>query len=84
MAGRHTGRISYWNEADDYGEIACPGMGPVGVDGADLRRIGAATVGTVVDFELGVMSGRHYPASGATNVTRPTSWSDVANPPPSQ
>ena len=75
MAARHTGRVSHWNAVADFGEIECPGMAPVGVNGADLRRIGAAKVGTVVDFELGVMGGSHYPASGATNVTRPGSAS---------
>jgi hypothetical protein len=46
-------------------------MGPVGVDGVDLRRIGATKIGATVDFEWGVMGGSHYPTSGACNVTVP-------------
>jgi hypothetical protein len=67
---RYAGTVSHVDEASAYAELAVVGMQPVSVDLAALRRVGADKIGTVVDFEHGVLLGGN---SGAVNITKPRS-----------
>lgn len=65
--GRFSGKVCYLSPDGSFGEIASPGMAPVAVDGAALRRVNADAIGTVVDFEHGV---RADGSGGAVDITR--------------
>lgn len=66
---RYFGALSYWNEAEGFGEILVPGssMAPVVVYRRELKQGGIAepAVGVRVMFSLGSPSSG---ASGAVNV----------------
>ena len=70
MTARHSGTVCHLNEAEDYGEITVTGMQPVSCSFADLHRVGADALGTVVDFEHGTFRSA---VSGAVNITKPRS-----------
>jgi hypothetical protein len=53
MNPRYTGTVCHLNEAENYAELAAPGMQPVSVDFASLRRVGADRIGAAVTFEHG-------------------------------
>ena len=66
MTPRYTGIVSHLDDATNFGEVDPHGAHlPIPVSRADLRRIGADKVGTVVSFEFGVPAGT---SGGAVNV----------------
>ena len=73
MTPRYSGVVSYYRPDDslqDFGEIQPNGSdhAPFYVRGIDLRRIGAAAVGSPVTFETGHISGTDH--FGAINVEK--------------
>ena len=71
---RHSGVVSFIDEADNFGEISMEGHAPVVCGLTELRRIGAAAIGTVVDFEFGTVGnigGGIGNTSGAVKLSKP-------------
>jgi hypothetical protein len=68
---RHSGSISSWVEAEDFGEIAMAGMQPIPVYGSDLRMAGIAkpAVGMRLDFRIDAHPSRGITA--AVDITVP-------------
>jgi cold shock CspA family protein len=62
-AARHSGSLTSWVEAEDFGEVTLAGMQPIIVYGSDLRQAGVhkPKVGQRLDFRLDA-----HPVKGVT------------------